>query len=261
MKVYEFVDPRTTPFEEPRSRSELPHLYKEGGTYFVTFRLWDAVAPCPKETHAQPGPLHHNSLSACGASVPPASAERSVSAEKRNPKEIAASSEPPLRLGSCLLAQPAIAELVQSALRHFDGQRYRLLAWCVMPNHVHVVLQPLGDHSPSDVLHSWKSFTAHKINGTLGRTGPLWERESFDHLARSIESLELFIAYVEANPVEAGLCKSASDWPWSSAWFKRLKSCGAGVPPALDVDAAGTAAPQHHNPETPTGIVPAAGGE
>ncbi len=243
MKDFDFVDPQTTPFVEPCSRGELPHLYKEGGTYFVTFRLWDAVAPRPGETGAQPGRLHYQphqgDPSPCGAGVPPASAEMV------EPKEIAESSEPPLRLGSCLLAQPAIADLVQSAVRHFDGQRYRLLAWCVMPNHVHVVVQPLGVHSPSAILHSWKSFTAHKINKILGRTGAVWERESFDHLVRSLEHLELFIAYVEANPVEAGLCQSARAWPWSSAKFK---ACGAGVPPAFAPDAAGTAAPQYKGP-------------
>lgn len=245
MEPVEFLDPRTTPFVEPRSRGELPHLYKEGGTYFVTFRLWDAVTPRRTEPEKQPGRLHHNNPAqvsgsgVCGAGVPPASDA------KADAQEIAISSEPPLRMGSCLLADPAMADLVEGALRHFHGQRYHLLAWCVMPNHVHVVFQPLGDHSPSDILHSWKSFTAHRINRILGRRGAVWERESFDHLVRSIEHLEKFIAYVEANPVEAGLCMSPGDWPWSSA---RFKVCGAGVPPATAEAAAGTAALQYKGP-------------
>jgi REP element-mobilizing transposase RayT len=196
MSDFEFVDPRTTPFVEPRSRGELPHLYKEFGTYFVTFRLWDAVIP--------------------GQPAPKAAAWRNLT-----PREILDSSEPALQAGSCLLAENTVAELVQRALLHFDGVRYCLLAWCIMPNHVHVIFQPFGEWSPSSILHTWKSFTSHEANKLLGRKGRLWERETFDHLIRSVDDLERFIAYVERNPVEARLCHSPSLWRWSSASRRR----------------------------------------
>jgi REP element-mobilizing transposase RayT len=125
--------------------------------------------------------------------------------------------EPPLRLGSCWLGQPEIANLVQNAFLHFNKQRYELVAWCVMPNHVHVVFTPFAGYGPSTILNSWKGFTGKKANEILKRHGPFWERESFDHLIRTAEDVERFAKYVEDNPVEAGLCSSAEDWPYSSA--------------------------------------------
>ena len=87
--------------------------------------------------------------------------------------------------GSCLLKEPATASIVEGALLHFQGDRYLLSAWCVMPNHVHVVVTPHHDHSLSGILHSWKSFSAHEINRRLNkRTGKIWEEEAFDHIVR-----------------------------------------------------------------------------
>ena len=119
-----------------------------------------------------------------------------------------------------MLARADVAEVVQNALRFFHTQRYDLAAWCVMPNHAHAVVTPLVPHTPSGILHSWKSYTSHRINDTLGRLGTLWERESFDHLIRSVDDFEGFVSYVENNPVVAGLCEKPEDWPWSSARFR-----------------------------------------
>ncbi|MBL8544248.1 MAG: transposase [Hyphomonadaceae bacterium] len=119
--------------------------------------------------------------------------------------------------GSALLRTPPIAALVVDALLHFDGDRYAMIAWCVMPNHVHVVLEPRGDHALSQIIKSWKAFTAARINKTLGRVGRLWAPDYFDRFMRSEEHLTTTIAYVENNPVAAGLCSSAADWPFSSA--------------------------------------------
>jgi REP element-mobilizing transposase RayT len=119
-----------------------------------------------------------------------------------------------------LLKRPEIAEIVEGALGHFQGNRYDLHAWVVMPNHVHAVLTPFEGHSVSDILHSWKSFTASAINRSLGRSGKLWQHESFDHLVRNHDSLIRFITYTENNPVAAGLCQHPEDWPFSSARFR-----------------------------------------
>ena len=127
-------------------------------------------------------------------------------------------SEPPLRLGSCMLAKPEVALLVENSLKHFHQERYDLHAWCVMPNHIHVVYTCRGEFAPDSIHHSWKSYTAHKINKLLKRSGAFWERESFDHLIRSVEDLEWFIEYTEQNPVAAGLCTLSGNWRWSSAW-------------------------------------------
>ena len=110
--------------------------------------------------------------------------------------------------------------MTESALRHFHDDRYYLAAWCVMPNHVHAIFTPISSWIPSSILHSWKSFIAHQANKLLRRSGSLWERESFDHLIRSVEHFDAFIRYVEDNPVKAGLCRIPENWPWSSARFR-----------------------------------------
>jgi len=119
--------------------------------------------------------------------------------------------------GSAVLRDTAAAQIVVDALLWFDGARYALIAWCVMPNHVHVVLEPIGAHSLSQIVKSWKAFTAARINAMLRRSGRLWAPDYFDRFMRSNEHLSTTIAYVENNPVAAGLCACPADWPFSSA--------------------------------------------
>lgn len=113
-------------------------------------------------------------------------------------------------LGKAYMRDPRIAKIVSDAIRHFDGQRYRLIAWCVMPNHVHVVIRPIQGNKLSAILHSWKSFSAHRANAVLGLSSRFWQREYFDHLVRSEASLARIVRYVVQNPAKAGL----RDWPW-----------------------------------------------
>jgi len=112
--------------------------------------------------------------------------------------------------GSCLFNDKENAELLQNALQHFEGKRYDLLAWCVMPNHVHVVLKTRPGESLEKILHSWKSFTAHEINKRNGTSGTIWQKESYDHLIRDGDDLRNQVEYVLDNPVKAGL----GDWEW-----------------------------------------------
>lgn len=119
--------------------------------------------------------------------------------------------------GERLLANDSAASAVQDALLHFDGERYKLIAWCVMPNHVHVVLEQSERHPLSAVKHSWKSFTANQINRIHNRRGAVWMREYFDRFMRDDHHLATTIAYVERNPVAAGYVPRAEVWPWSSA--------------------------------------------
>lgn len=125
-------------------------------------------------------------------------------------------------LGACRLRDPEIASLVQDALLHFDGERYRLLAWCVMPNHVHVVAEMLEGHALSDVVKSWKSFTGRQANAHLGRSGAFWETDYFDRYMRDEAHLLRTISYVENNPLKAGLVSEPAEWPWASGGRIRL---------------------------------------
>ena len=93
-------------------------------------------------------------------------------------------------------------------MAHRDGEQYDLLAWCVMPNHVHAVI---SSWTPLErIVHSWKSYTAHVANGVLGLQGRFWAREYFDHIIRTEEELERTVVYVLDNPGKAGL----NGWRW-----------------------------------------------
>ena len=119
--------------------------------------------------------------------------------------------------GSCLLREPDIAKMVIAAWQHFDGDRYDLHAWVVMPNHVHVLCGPRTGHSLSSIINSWKSFTARSINRHLERSGSLWMEDYWDRFIRDEEHYYRAIDYILENPVKSGLAADKNTWPWSSA--------------------------------------------
>ena len=102
--------------------------------------------------------------------------------------------------GECLLARPEVRQIVEEVLRHEEGTKYRLEDFIVMPNHVHVLVSPLGKHTLSEITQAWKSTSAHRVNKLLGRTGTFWQKESFDHIVRSAEQAQKFRQYIQGNP-------------------------------------------------------------
>ena len=125
--------------------------------------------------------------------------------------------------GQCVLKNKQVASMVQNSLLKFDGLRYRLFAWVVMPNHVHSLMTRFENYELKDLLHSHKSYTAHEANRILGRTGKLWIDDYFDRYTRNEKHFYKTIEYIENNPVKAGLCEKPSDWPFSSAWWRKRK--------------------------------------
>ena len=120
-------------------------------------------------------------------------------------------------VGPVWLEDPRVARVVADALLLGEATgRYRLLAWVVMPNHVHVIFEPRGEMA---IIMRWlKGRTARVANRVLGRTGEkFWQEESFDHWVRSDEELGGLVDYVENNPVKAGLVERREEWLWSSA--------------------------------------------
>jgi len=101
--------------------------------------------------------------------------------------------------GSCVLKDENIRKEVEEALHFFDGSRYRLHAFVVMPNHVHVLFELLPGYPQTKVLHSWKSFTATVINKALGRQGQLWQDESWDRLIRNENHYRNCLEYIQKN--------------------------------------------------------------
>jgi type I restriction enzyme R subunit/putative DNA methylase len=204
------------------TRGYLPHVKREGASYFVTFRLADSLpeavllkiqgqrAERLRRFHAEQEA--HKTLG-----VAPRSADSLEDIERDYFREIERFLDQ--GAGACVLRRADVAAIVASALGFFDGQRYRLDAWVVMPNHVHVVVWPMANHALSDILHSWKRFTSRAANKVLGRTGEtFWQRESYDHWIRNDAEHARCCRYTMLNPVKAKLCTTPEAWRWSSAW-------------------------------------------
>jgi REP element-mobilizing transposase RayT len=186
--------------EPPRRR--LPHIYPEGKPLFVTWHLF--------------GSLPHNLY------PPP---------EKRNAGRAFVWMDRYLDstcTGPLYLKQDPIAQIVVGSIRHCAEQLgyYDVHAYVVMANHVHALVQPRTN--PSRFLQTVKGYTAREANRLLGRTGqPFWQAESYDHWVRDEGEAERIKAYIENNPVRAGLVARAEDYQWSSAGRKAEMTLGS----------------------------------
>ena len=206
-----------------RDRGRLPHWEMDSGLYFVTFRLADSL---PQELLERVGSEREAILARARQ------LQRELSADEQRRLALLFSREIERRLdlgaGACWLRHTKVAKVVADALNFFQAKRYRLLAWCIMPNHVHVVTKLLPGQRLAAVAHSWKSFTAKEANRILERSGHFWGREYYDHLVRNEEELARMVRYVLNNPAKAGL----KDWPWTW-WCGQDARTTAGGTPAL----------------------------
>jgi len=193
---------------DKRHGAHLPHWTKEGATYAVTFRLGDSVPASVINRWKKE--REEIVLRAQSQGRPLSTQERKALHQLYSAR---VESFLDAGQGACHLRTPEVAKVVQDALHHFDGQRYELIAWAVMPNHVHAVVRPLPGHELDGILHSWKFFTAKQANSILGRQGPFWQEEYYDHLIRDEEDFCENVSYALANPAKAGLDK----WPWVGA--------------------------------------------
>jgi putative transposase len=111
--------------------------------------------------------------------------------------------------------------MVQDSLLKGDGLRYNRFSWCVMPNHEHSLMTRFEDAKLEDIMQAHKSYTAHEANKLRNRKGTFWMREYYDRMIRNEEHFHKALRYIEGNPVKARLCSKPSDWPFSSAWFRK----------------------------------------
>jgi putative DNA methylase len=192
--------PTTSPHKGWHSRGYLPHFDQPDLVQSITFRLADAL---------------------------PAQVIESLSEDKHNLTDMEKRQRIEAYIdaghGECFLRDPRIGQLVENAFLHFDGKRYRLLAWVIMPNHVHILIETRFGHLLDKIIHSWKSFTAHQANDLLGRSGEFWFPDYFDRFIRNERHFYNVVCYIHENPVKAGLVSKAIDWPFSSARFWERK--------------------------------------
>jgi REP element-mobilizing transposase RayT len=174
------------------SRGYLPHFDQPGLVQGITYRLWDAL---------------------------PAHVLDKLIAESDDETEKRAQLEEYLNAGygACYLSHPHIAQTVQDNFLHFDGRRYRLIAWVVMPNHVHVMIEQFEGHPLDKIIHSWKSYTATEANNHLKRRGQFWYPDYYDRYIRDERHFANAVNYIHNNPVKIGLVERAEDWEFSSA--------------------------------------------
>jgi REP element-mobilizing transposase RayT len=204
-------------FYRPRN---LPHLFDIHKPVFITFRLKFTLLQSIIDELTQRKIEWQNAYDALDDK------EKAAELKKKDAKYfhwfdvlIAKSKETPI-----YLSNPVIAAFVSEALHYHDNERYELIAYCVIPNHVHVIIFPLlnpdGDIYPiSRITYSWKRYSANKINKYLDKKGNLWQAESYDHLIQDEEEFYRVIEYVIDNPVQAGLAKHWKDW--KATWVKQ----------------------------------------
>jgi REP element-mobilizing transposase RayT len=192
-----------------RNRGRLPHWEKEEGLYFITFHLADSL---PKSVIVKIAERHRILATAQQNNahlLPEQKAQLDVYSHARIEEYFDSGA------GACPFVDQRIAGAMAAALRFWEERRYRLLAWCVMPNHVHVVVRLFPGQELARVVKAWKNFSAKAANHALGRRGQFWQREYYDRLIRNGNELSRAIRYIVENPAKAGLKNWT--WVWSAA--------------------------------------------
>ncbi len=183
------------------SRGYLPHFNRGEVLQSVTFRLFDSL---PKRAiHL----LEHELINLPDSDI-----------RRERFKRIESLLD--AGYGKCYLLDQRIAKTVEDTLLYFDGSRYNLHSWCIMPNHVHTMLHLQKQQSLADTIHSIKSFSANRCNSILGRNGSFWYEDYYDRYIRNAAHYNSVINYIETNPVKAALCSRPEEWRYGSAWWR-----------------------------------------
>jgi AdoMet-dependent heme synthase len=175
----------------------LPHWRQQGTTYFVTFRLGDSLPQAALRSLQEERRLWLSRHSRPWSHVALAAYRRLFS--ERIEEYLHAG------YGECVLRDANVAAIVAAAMQHFHPERYLLDDYVIMSNHVHAIVTPQASWQLSELLHSWKSFSAKQINRLLKRSGVLWQSEFYDHIVRDDDELIGYRQYIAANPAQAHL--------------------------------------------------------
>jgi len=203
--IGEVFDPRQEYFVSERIR---PHWTQAGAIVFITFRTKDSIPTevmqrwdREKSDWLQRRDLFHGEHWSDVVPTLPTDLVREFQQTFNRRREETLDNN----LGACVLRQPGCSDIVAKSLLHFDGDRYQMGDFVIMPNHVHLLAAFPTPEAMSNQMTSWLHFTATQINQTTGRKGKFWQREPFDHLVRSLEQYEYLRKYIAENPQKAKL--------------------------------------------------------
>lgn len=204
------------------TRGYLPHWDFEGSVQAVTFRLADSV----------PGKVIETWRKELEIEVDDLTRQKEIHRRISNYEDAGH--------GGSLLKRPDCAEIVQAKLIAGHASSYRLIDWCIMPNHVHALFRLDGEAVLAEIVRAWKGASAFAINRLLGRSGPFWQRDYYDRYVRDLDHFHDCRIYIRQNPVKAGLCAKPEDWAFSSAgcgWTPDGAPASAGLEDSADEDA------------------------
>ena len=190
------------------SEEHRPHWAQSGTVTFITMRLIDSI---PREViqrwHRERIDLLVRHGIECGRDWKTGREQLDPASRKAFDKHFDRARETTLdeSIGKCELANPVAAEEVAKSLMHFDDDRYAMGDFVIMPNHLHCLVVFGDADRMRKQCGEWMRYTARKINQLLGRSGPLWYEEPFDHLVRSEDQLQYLRKYLADNPAKANL--------------------------------------------------------
>jgi len=198
-------------------RRNLPHIQPHGATFLVNFRLAGSLpAEVVEQLRVEALQLEARLAAIKDRKEKHLLRDQELQRLFRKWDEALHTSQ----TGPFWLRDERIAKIVADSMRYHDGNWFDVLAYCIMANHVHLVLAPYeisatADFSLTKIMHNIKRNSANHANKVLGRTGAFWQHENYDHFARDEKDLERIIKYVLYNPVEAGLTDDWSKWKWT----------------------------------------------
>ncbi len=174
------------------TQGDLPHWHRDGKIFFVTFRLADSMPP--------------TAVAEYKVAVERWTKEHGMIETKQDAEELERFKVNLLNklldkcLGKCVLKNFTVRDIVTKSLHHFDHQRYHIHDYVIMPNHVHLLIEPLEEWTIQKLMYSLKSYTAHMINKAIAMDGALWQHESYDRIIRNESHYYKVVNYIARNP-------------------------------------------------------------
>lgn len=196
-----YLDPHTLSIS---SGENLPHWQCNCAIYHISFRLFDSVPQSMREYWLRE--REYYVVMAKHSEKLKAEAEKQAHYlySQRIEKYLDAG------YGKCYLREEGIANMIKDTLNHFNNKRYYLHAWVIMPNHVHVIVETIPQYGLAEIVHSWKSYSAHRANKILGLKGAFWQQDYYNHIIRSEKEYAFQVNYTWENPDKAGF----NNWKW-----------------------------------------------